>query len=133
MNTSKVYVHSINACFIYQGLILRRIYSTKVRNYSTATQMKELLTNEESFKSFRTAEINPINHNESHLNRFYTLSPQMRKQLFQYGGIPKKYMELSDSFTELSILVRKPALEIIEYLERTDYTKSVNKYVLCIL
>lgn len=36
-------------------------------------------------------------------------------------------------FRELGILVRRPAVEIISYLEQTDFTKSINKYILCIL
>ncbi|KFM58218.1 hypothetical protein X975_23643, partial [Stegodyphus mimosarum] len=38
---------------------------------------------------FRTAENNPILHTKNHVGKYYTLPPNIKKNLFFSGGIPK--------------------------------------------
>lgn len=113
------------------GFILRRITTGSFRNNSTVAEAARI--NDEPLQTFRTTENNPINHTDDHLNRFYTLSTAKTQQLFQHGGLPKKFQQQIDTFCEHSLLIREPALEIISCLKLTDYSRPVNKYVLCIL
>lgn len=83
-----------------------------------------------NLSSFRT-EINPVEHDESCLNKIYTVPSDITSLLMKDITIELK--KQTTIFRELGILVRKPAIELISYLEQTDYTKSINKYVLCIL
>ncbi|XP_070151335.1 small ribosomal subunit protein mS29 [Polyergus mexicanus] len=107
---------------------VRRIQKTHGRKFSTAVEVKDEQTNQVC--SFRTAENNPVNHNADHLARLYTVPIDIQQQIFQYGGIPKMFMKQVTTFQECSIMVRQPAVEIISYLNQTDYTRPVNKYVL---
>lgn len=84
---------------------------------------------DELSQCFRTIESNPLNHNEQHLYKLYTIPPYIRT-LFQFNGIPKTFNKQIDTFNECSILIRNPAIEIISYLEQTDYSRPINKYVL---
>lgn len=111
--------------------IFRRIPRTHRRKFSTAVEVEENQINQIS--SFRTIEDNPANHNVNHLARYYTMPADIQKQLFQDFGIPKPYINQIKTFQECSLLIRQPAVEVISYLNQTDYTKPVNKYVLCIL
>ncbi|XP_006622472.1 28S ribosomal protein S29, mitochondrial isoform X1 [Apis dorsata] len=77
--------------------------------------------------SFRT-ELNPVEHDESCLNKIYTLPSDITSLLMKDMTIELK--KQATIFREFGILVRKPAIELISYLEQTDYTKSINKYVL---
>lgn len=111
---------------------LRRIQKTHGRKFSTAVEVNE---NEQVTQvcSFRTVENNPANHNTDHIARLYTIPPDIQQQIFQHGGLTKPFIEQITTFQECSILVRQPAVEIISYLQQADYTRPVNKYVLCIL
>lgn len=110
---------------------LRRIWKTHSRKFSTVAEVKDEQTSQVC--SFRTAENNPINHNTDHIARLYTVPIDIQQQIFQHGGLPKIFMKQITTFQECSIMVRQPAIEIISYLNQTDYTRPVNKYVLCIL
>nr|XP_050852368.1 28S ribosomal protein S29, mitochondrial [Vespula vulgaris] len=108
-------------------------YSYRLRwqkQYSTLANIFPKDTADEQFHNFRTIESNPVNHNEQHLNRIYTIPKDTFKTLFQNVGIPKDFLTLSTAFNECSILIRSPALEVISYLEQADYNRPINKYVL---
>ena len=70
-------------------------------------------------------------HGIEHEGRFYRIDTPTKKQLFTYGGLTKSYDLLSETFNELCIMVRKPAIEIISYLKTTDSNAPVNRYVIC--
>ncbi|KAF7401101.1 hypothetical protein HZH68_006921 [Vespula germanica] len=108
-------------------------YSYRLRwqkQYSTLANVFPKDTADEQFHNFRTIESNPVNHNEQHLNRIYTIPKETFKTLFQNIGISKGFLTLSTAFNECSILIRNPALEVISYLEQADYNRPINKYVL---
>lgn len=81
------------------------------------------------FDDFRTLESNPTNHTEAHLARFYTIDPSLRKTTFHKSTMPKKFFEDTRTFTEMSLMVREPAVEVIGYLNKTDYKKPINRFV----
>lgn len=79
---------------------------------------------------FRTREQNPTNHNKNHLYRYYTISREVQDQVFKHGGLPKLFATQTKTFTEACLMVREPAVEIINYLKNTDFSKPVNRYLL---
>lgn len=79
---------------------------------------------------FRTHESNPSNHSTQHVGRFYTIDPDVKKQLFTYGGLPKSFALQTKTFTETCLMVREPAVEIINLLKNTDFNKPANRFVL---
>lgn len=109
---------------------LRGIHKTYSRKFSTAVKVKDEQTSQVC--SFRTTENNPVNHNTDHIARLYTV-PTDIQQIFQSGGLPRIFMKQATTFQECAILIRQPALEVMSYLNQADYTRPVNKYVLCIL
>jgi hypothetical protein len=58
---------------------------------------------------------------------------ETKKQLFQYGGLPKSFEQQTQTFMETAIMVRDPALEILHYLRTADYTCPAIRYIICIL
>ncbi|KFB40218.1 hypothetical protein ZHAS_00007594 [Anopheles sinensis] len=112
-------------------MMIRRIirgmsYSPRVR-YSTATANAPVT---EKFDEFRTIEQNPANHSRAALSRFYTVPVEVRKQIFAHGGLPKNFEKQVKTFNECCLMVRQPAVEIIEHLQRTDFERPVNRFVL---
>lgn len=95
-----------------------------------AEESQILLTDEKQITSFRTAESNPLKHDHSHAYRYYTIPLEVKKQLFQYGGLPKYFDEQTKTFMETCIMVREPALEILHYLRTADYTRPAVRYVI---
>uniref|UniRef100_U5ESZ8 Small ribosomal subunit protein mS29 n=1 Tax=Corethrella appendiculata TaxID=1370023 RepID=U5ESZ8_9DIPT len=79
---------------------------------------------------FRTIETNTINHTEDKLGRFYTISNEARKDLFTYGGIPKSYEKQTKTFREACLMVRQPAVEIIQHIKNTNFERPANRFVL---
>nr|CAG4651812.1 EOG090X05V1 [Triops cancriformis] len=78
----------------------------------------------------RTTEANPRNHGDSHIGRYYTIPSNLQKQLFLAGGITKSYASLAQTLRELVLMVRKPAVEVISYLESINLDAPVIRYVL---
>lgn len=81
-------------------------------------------------EDFRTLETNPTKHDAKHLGRFYTISPEVKKQLYTFGGLPKKFNMQTKTFTETCLMVRQPAVEIINHLNNTNFNKPTNRFVL---
>ncbi|XP_053973455.1 28S ribosomal protein S29, mitochondrial [Hylaeus volcanicus] len=77
---------------------------------------------------FRTTETYPPNHVTHHLNRIYTVPLDIQNLL--QNDIPNEWKKQIKTFAEFAILIRKPAVETMSYLEQADYTKSINKYIL---
>ncbi|XP_046959375.1 28S ribosomal protein S29, mitochondrial [Vanessa cardui] len=80
--------------------------------------------------TFRTTETSPSKQNENQIGLFYTVNNDVCKQLFGHGGLPKSYMKQTKTFTETSLMVRLPALDIINCIKATDFDKPVIRYML---
>lgn len=47
--------------------------------------------------------------------------------------MPKPFMEQTKMFAETALMIRKPALEIINGLKSSDFQKPAVRYLMCIL
>ncbi|XP_017008016.2 small ribosomal subunit protein mS29 [Drosophila takahashii] len=79
---------------------------------------------------FRTAVTNPGEHSAQQVAKFYTIPAEQKKQIFAGGGLPKQYEQQIKTFTEACLMVRNPALELLQYIKDSDLTKPVVRYVL---
>lgn len=79
---------------------------------------------------YRTNETNAAGHSKVHEAKFYTIPSEVKKPLFGGGGFPKKFEQQVKTFAESCLMVRQPALEVIQYIQNTDFTKPVVRYVL---
>lgn len=80
-----------------------------------------------NLETYRTDESNPVNHNRSHIGKFYVL-PKDIMYLYKYGGIPKSYMEQANVFNEVALMIRSPSIEVIEYLQQLDFNRPVMRF-----
>lgn len=92
--------------------------------YSTAAEPKLNL------EEFRTNETNPTKHTRDHIGKYYTIDEATKRRLFANGGLPKKYEMQCKTFTEACLMVRPQTLEVMEYIERTDFNRPAIRYVL---
>lgn len=109
-------------------MFLRRSFAltkSNIRLGSSATSKPAV-----KLDDFRTLETDPTKHDAKHLGRFYTMSPEVKKQLFTFGGLPKKFATQTKTFAETCVMVRQPAVEIIDILKRTNFNKPTNRFVL---
>ncbi|XP_017054073.1 28S ribosomal protein S29, mitochondrial [Drosophila ficusphila] len=83
-----------------------------------------------AISEFRTAVTNPGEHSAVQLAKFYTIPAEQKKQIFSGGGLPKQYEQQIKTFTEACLMVRNPALELLQYIKDSDLTKPVVRYVL---
>uniref|UniRef100_A0A3Q1FP58 Small ribosomal subunit protein mS29 n=1 Tax=Acanthochromis polyacanthus TaxID=80966 RepID=A0A3Q1FP58_9TELE len=82
----------------------------------------------EPFSVFRTQESDPACQSEKHLGQFYTLPPAHFRPLFPHG-LPYRYQQQVKTFNEACFMVRSPALEVISYLKKADYSKPALRYL----
>lgn len=80
--------------------------------------------------NFRISETNPANFNRTQVGKYFTIEHSNYKRVFNLGGFPKKYDNLLKTFGEACVMVREPALEIIDYIKNTDFNKPTVRYVL---
>lgn len=107
-------------------MFLRR----SVRLVKPNIRFSSVAASELKLDNFRTFENNPTNHTKEHIGRFYTISPEVSKQLFSHRSLPKKFVAQTKTFDEVCLMVREPAVELISYLENTDLNKPTNRFVL---
>lgn len=110
----------------FTGSLFSKLCTVTVRRTVTTVAVKEI--QDIDIAPFRVLESYPPNHNENHLSRIYTVPADITALM--KAELPKETRKRIDIFREFGILVRKPAIELISYLERTDYTKAVNRYIL---
>lgn len=79
---------------------------------------------------FRTFETDPTKHTENQIGRFYTVDPEVTKQLFGSRSLPKKFVTQTKTFNETCLMIRKPGIELINYLKNSDLNKPVNRFLL---
>ncbi|XP_036931827.1 28S ribosomal protein S29, mitochondrial [Acanthopagrus latus] len=82
----------------------------------------------EPFSVFRTQENDPACQSEKLIGQYYTLPPARIKTLFPHG-LPPRYQLQIKTFNEACMMVRSPALEVISYLKKTDYSKPAMRYL----
>lgn len=80
-------------------------------------------------ENFRTNESNPLNHTSSHVGQFYSIPMKDVQTVFPIG-YSARWHKLLRPLQEASIMVRKPAVEIMDYLSQTDYSNPPVKYVM---
>ncbi|KAG8431636.1 hypothetical protein GDO86_017856 [Hymenochirus boettgeri] len=78
---------------------------------------------------FRTGERDPDKHTEQHEGQMYSLSEKDVKIIFPQG-LPYRFQLQCKTFNETCLMVRKPAVELISYLQRTDFSLPAVRYVL---
>ncbi|OXU23458.1 hypothetical protein TSAR_001642 [Trichomalopsis sarcophagae] len=109
-------------------LAARLINATNNLRY-TSTAAQPIQIQDELIPTFRTKENDPSKHCAVHLNRYYTIPYNEINTIFAQT-IPGEYVKQNKTFQEMCLLIRKPAIEIMNCLSQTDYTKPVNKYIL---
>ncbi|XP_063296226.1 small ribosomal subunit protein mS29 isoform X1 [Pelobates fuscus] len=78
---------------------------------------------------FRTKETDPDLHTEQHEGQYYPISAQDVKLVFPQS-LPNRYQLQCKTFNESCLMVRKPALELINYLRNANYSHPALRYVL---
>lgn len=81
--------------------------------------------------TFRTNETDPSKHGPQHEGRLYKIPEDVFEGVFQMGGFRQVHKDMFKLLNERCIMVRKPALEVIDYLKRSDFSRPVNRYILC--
>ncbi|XP_052900692.1 28S ribosomal protein S29, mitochondrial [Anopheles moucheti] len=108
-------------------LMQARFFYSTITASATATLANKV---KPKLEEFRTTEQIVAEHQRTTIGRFYTIQADVRKKIFGHGGLPKSFEKQIKTFNECSLMVRLPAVEIIEYIKRTDFNRPVNRFVL---
>lgn len=85
---------------------------------------------QERLQSFRTSENDPLKHNTEHIAQYYSINKQDQEQLFKYGGLPKTFVIQTKTFNETCLMIRQPSLDLINCLDKIDYSKPAVRFVI---
>uniref|UniRef100_H2YCC1 Small ribosomal subunit protein mS29 n=1 Tax=Ciona savignyi TaxID=51511 RepID=H2YCC1_CIOSA len=74
----------------------------------------------------------PANHSLSDVGLMYELNEEDQSQtVLKYNpGFTKRFISEADALNKFCIMVRKPGLEVVNYLKHADYSAPVNRYLL---
>lgn len=73
------------------------------------------------------------NHTFQDIGKFYTIPAADKLHYFQLGGLSNNFKTLWQIFNENAVMIRRPAVEIIECMEKANYDKLPVKYAIRIL
>ncbi|XP_077012528.1 small ribosomal subunit protein mS29 isoform X1 [Tamandua tetradactyla] len=96
---------------------------------STAVHLDDQVPVESPKVISRTSESDPAKHGEQHEGQHYNIPFQDLKTIFPHGLPPRFVMQVK-TFSEASLMVRKPALELLHYLKNTSFAHPAVRYVL---
>lgn len=66
-----------------------------------------------------TSEHNPSNHTTDHLGLWYTIPAEEFKALYSaVASVPLSYKQLTNTFKESSLMIRRPAVSVISYIKQ---------------
>ncbi|CAL8247258.1 unnamed protein product [Lota lota] len=105
----------------------RSIHTSGCRHQQEALAV-ESETNPDPFSIFRTKESDPACQSEKHIGQYYTLPPAHIQTMFPHG-LPARFQLQMKTFNEGCVMVRPPALEVISYLKRADYSKPALRFL----
>ena len=115
---------------INQNHFVREISRTKIRchakRFSTVTEATE--------PSVRAVycKLDSPQQTFDHEGMMYVLPKEHSDKLFKMGdGFNREHEDYFAYNGETAVMIRRPALEIINLLERTNFDKPVNRYVIC--
>ena len=111
-------------CARYNLFSLNRHFKCNRALFSTQSAVKEQ-------RIVHTNESDPRNHTEDHLGLYYRVPDEVFDRIFKLAGFQYAQSKFISVVKDHSIMIRKPALDIISYLKRTDFSKPANKYVIC--
>ncbi|XP_029927799.1 small ribosomal subunit protein mS29 [Myripristis murdjan] len=118
-------LHRLSFRLRHTAVLVRPLHS------SACGQQQEALAAEpvsEPLSVFRTQESDPACQSEKHAGQYYTLPPEHVRTLFPHG-LPPRYQLQVKTFNESCVMVRKPALEVISHLKKTDDSKPALRYL----
>lgn len=95
----------------------------------TATDHNVQISPEKPRAVFRTNEGDPDKHTEGQLGQYYSIPLPELKTVFPHG-LPERFKLQVKTFNESCIMVRPPALELINYLKHTNVAHPAIRYVL---
>ncbi|XP_064621052.1 small ribosomal subunit protein mS29-like [Lineus longissimus] len=78
---------------------------------------------------FRTIIAEPAKHSLQQEGMFYTI-PKDESDRYLQKGFSTEFIRTIKTFNECSLMVRKPAIEVIHYLKQMNYNQPAVRYVL---
>ncbi|XP_034408857.1 28S ribosomal protein S29, mitochondrial [Cyclopterus lumpus] len=106
---------------------------THVRSLHTSGcgQQQEAVAAEsehEPLSVFRTQENDPACQSQKQIGQYFTVPSAHIRTLFPHG-LPRRYQQQVKTFNEACVMVRQPALEVISYLKKADYSQPSLRYL----
>ncbi|XP_067665815.1 small ribosomal subunit protein mS29-like isoform X1 [Haliotis asinina] len=113
-------------------LSLRPTYDGQAHLFSSLVDQAEVPLNDNHKRikpMCRTSENNPLKHNGSHQGQHYTVPQGVYKDLMQ-RALPFEFKKQVKTFGEACMMVREPALEVMNYIRNLNLDLPASRIVL---
>lgn len=80
--------------------------------------------------TFRTEISDPSEHSFDHEGLFYTIPKKDVQKIFMLNWMSPHEKNMNKMFQEFSILIRRPALEVMDILKRLNYNYPLTRFLL---
>lgn len=114
--------------------VIYRIVSKQLSGYCINSS---LLRSSSSLKcwqrcvtTFRTEISDPSEHSFDHEGQFYTIPKKDVQKIFMLNWMSPHEKNMNKMFQEFSILIRRPALEVMDILKRLNYNYPLTRFLL---
>jgi len=85
-------------------------------------------------ENFRCKESLPSKHRLNDVGKFYTIPDEHSSRMFtndwNVNLFSRQYMRHMKAFNERCVMIRRPGLEVVNYLKNANYDLPANKYLL---
>uniref|UniRef100_A0A0B6Z623 Small ribosomal subunit protein mS29 n=1 Tax=Arion vulgaris TaxID=1028688 RepID=A0A0B6Z623_9EUPU len=119
--------HSVLRCFLNEKFTLNKacVFHPSLRASSSATQSQPA----DVRQVFRTSVDDPRQHTLDHEGLYYRISEVEANSLFNECIQPHQ-LRLMKTFNETCVMVRKPSLELEDYIRNINFKHPVHRFVL---
>ncbi|XP_041373276.1 28S ribosomal protein S29, mitochondrial-like [Gigantopelta aegis] len=105
-------------------------FASLAEQFKLASEMKQKSVGSHNLQPFfRTEKDDPTKHSLHEEGLFYTLPENVIKKLFS-KGLPVEFKKLGKTLQESSVMVRAPALEVIDYIKKINLDYPVPRFML---
>jgi len=122
MNSIRQFNHRSICKLLENQIPKRKVVQCKY----TTTATSDINEHESSYTVFNNQ---PNEHTQEDVMKFYSIKNNEIKTKLT-NVIPKKFKALSDALNETTMMIRKPAIEVIQSIEKETSTANIPRYII---
>lgn len=107
-------------------------FQNNFKRLQSSTTNTETINDDHIYtSSFKCAVDDPLKHDTQHINKFYKIDETDLKKIDPFQEcLSTEFYKESKAFSEFNLMIRKPAVEIINFLKNIDLSNPAYRFIL---